>query len=83
MLGKITMILPDEEIEQLINANTFFKAALDGGFDPMSGILSFRWIATINKTIVARGQGPVQAHTLLAESFQSEGYGMASLGLFL
>jgi hypothetical protein len=53
MLGKITMILPDEEIEQLINANTIFEAASDGGFDPMSGISSFGWIATINKTIVA------------------------------
>jgi hypothetical protein len=37
MLGKITMILPDEEIEQLINANTIFEAASDGGFDRCPG----------------------------------------------
>jgi hypothetical protein len=83
MLGKITMLISDEEIEQLINKRTVFEAASDGGFDPTSGISSFGWVATINKIIVARGRGPVQAHPLLAESFRAEGYGAASLGLFL
>jgi hypothetical protein len=51
MLGKITMLLSDEEIEQLINTHTVFEAASDGSFDPTSGISSFGWVATINKII--------------------------------
>jgi hypothetical protein len=82
--GEITMIMPEEDIAGLIQpTGSTFEFASDGGHKPSSGKLTFGWVvASINKTIIAQGRGPVPCHPQLAESFRSEGFGLASVGLF-
>jgi hypothetical protein len=48
-----------------------------------SGISTFGWILSANKTLIAKGRGITQVHKLLAESFRSESYGLASAGVFI
>jgi hypothetical protein len=83
IVGNITMRHNDEAIEHMIKPKTKFELASDGGYDPTSGISTFGWVATLNRTIIATGHGPAQAHPNMAESFRSEGYGIASAGLFI
>jgi hypothetical protein len=83
LVGTITLRQSEETIAQLIDGKTKFELASDGGHDPASGISTFGWVATINRTIIANGRGPAQAHPTMAESFRSEGYGIASAGLFI
>jgi hypothetical protein len=82
IIGSITMIMDDGDIETLISRGSTFAFASDGGHDPISGVSTFGWVATINSTVIAQGRGPAQSHPLLAESFRSEGYGIASVGIF-
>jgi hypothetical protein len=63
----------------MIVSNSIFEAASDGGFNPNTGISSFGLTMVINKQIIARGRGAVQAHPKLAESFRAEGYGLTSV----
>jgi hypothetical protein len=37
----------------------------------------------MDRQIIAKGRGPVDAHPELAESFRAEGYGLASAGIFI
>jgi hypothetical protein len=82
MVGNITMILPDGDIDELIQGKSLFEFASDGGHDPSSGISTFGWVASINGNIIAQARGPAQCHPLLAESFRAEGYGIASAAQF-
>jgi hypothetical protein len=83
IVGNITLTQTDETIAQLIMPKAKFEFASDGGYDPSTGISTFGWVATINKVIIAKSHGPAQAHPRLAESFRAEGYGIASVGLFI
>jgi hypothetical protein len=40
-------------------------------------------VVAINRVLIAKGWGPVEAHPDLAESFRSEGYGLASVSAFI
>jgi hypothetical protein len=83
IVGNITLKQTDDTLEKMIMPKAKFEFASDGGYDPSSGISTFGWVATINKVIIATGHGPAQAHPRLAESFRAEGYGIASVGLFI
>jgi hypothetical protein len=82
LTGNITLIMQEDDINALIHRQSIFEFASDGGHDPSSGILTFGWVASINRTIIAQARGPAQCHKLLAESFRAEGYGIASAGQF-
>jgi hypothetical protein len=83
ILGEVTIQMTDTAAQDIINHNSNFEIASDGGHDPHSGISTFGWVVAANKTIIARGKGPAQAHPSMAESFRSEGYGLVSACLFL
>jgi hypothetical protein len=55
------MIMPDEDIRVLLQWCSLFEFALDGGYDPTSGISTFGWVASINSTVIAQGRGPPSA----------------------
>jgi hypothetical protein len=82
LIGNITLIIPAEDIKSLISRRSTFEFASDGGHDPSSGILTFGWVASIDRTIIAQARGPAQSHPLMAESFRAERYGIASAGQF-
>jgi hypothetical protein len=75
--------MTDMAVQHIINPNSKFEIASDGGHEPHSGISTFGWVVAVNKTIIATGKGPAQAHPSMAESFRSEGYGLVSACLFL
>jgi hypothetical protein len=81
--GDIDMARNETSIREMTADSSTFEAALDGGFDPNTGISSFGWIMAINKQIIARGRGAAQAHPTLAESFRVEGYSLTSVLLFI
>jgi hypothetical protein len=84
LTGKIELLFDENENQswQTTYGNTF-QIASDGGHDPKTGISTFGWIISANKTLIAKGRGITQVHKLLAESFRSESYGLASAGLFI
>jgi hypothetical protein len=49
----------------------------------MSGISSYGWVISVNRVLISKGRGPTAAHPDLAESFRSEGYGLAAAAAFL
>jgi hypothetical protein len=83
IIGAITIRMTETAVQHLINPNSHFEIASDGGHEPHSGISTFGWVVAVNKTIIATGKGPAQAHPSMAESFRSEGYGLVSACLFL
>jgi hypothetical protein len=83
IVGDVSMRMTDEEIPHIIISNSKFEIASDGGHDPSKGISTFGWAIAVNKTIIATGKGPAQAHPSMAESFRAEGYGLALACLFL
>jgi hypothetical protein len=82
-VDKITLLVEEHEISETLKNPTRFEIASDGGFDPSSGISSHGWAVALNRMLIAKGRGPVEAHPDLAESFRSEGYGLASVSAFL
>jgi hypothetical protein len=81
--GTTEIVFDDMEQATFQNTNMTFEIASDGGHDPKSGISTFGWVASMNKQLIAKGRGPVEAHPELAESFRAEGYGLVSAGLFI
>jgi hypothetical protein len=77
------MLLEEQDIKRLLENQSLFEIASDGGFNPATGISSYGWVVAINKVLVAQGRGPTEAHPDLAESFRSEGYGLASMAAFI
>jgi hypothetical protein len=57
------------EIKITLGIPTRIEVALDGGFDPASGISTFGWVIAMNRRLTVKGCGPVAAHPELAESF--------------
>jgi hypothetical protein len=80
---RIMLLIDENGIANRLSQPTHVKVASDGGFDPLTGISSYGWIVAFNRTLVAKGRGPAEAHPDLAESFRSEGYGLASVAAFL
>jgi hypothetical protein len=80
---RITMLLEEQDIKRILENPSSFEIASDGGFDPATGISSYGWVVALNKILVAQGRGPTEAHPDLAESFRSEGYGLASVAAFI
>jgi ribonuclease HI len=83
LLGTVSIHMTDDQIQQIITPNSKFETATDGGHDPTTGISTYGWVAAINKQIIAKGNGPAQAHPSMAESFRAEGYGLTSACLFI
>jgi hypothetical protein len=79
----ISLLLGDQDIDRLFGNHAKVEVATDGGFNPTSGISSYGWIMAVNKTLVAKGRGPVAAHPELAESFRAEGFGIDAALIFL
>jgi hypothetical protein len=77
------LLFDDTEDTIFKDSQLKFEIASDGGHDPISGISTFGWVMSVNNSLIAKGQGPVEAHPQLAESFRAEGYGLASAGLFI
>jgi hypothetical protein len=80
---KITLLLEEKAISQILKDPTRIEVASDGGFDPTTGISSYGWVIAFNRVLIAKGRGPAEAHPDLGESFRSEGYGLASVSAFL
>jgi hypothetical protein len=80
---RITLLLEEKEISQILKNPTRIEVASDGGFDPTSGISSYGWVIAFNRVLIAKGRGPAEAHPDLGESFRSEGYGLASVSAFI
>jgi hypothetical protein len=57
--------------------------AADGGYDPRSEISTYRWVVASADSVMVIGRGPAEAHPTLANSFRAEGYGAASVMLFI
>jgi hypothetical protein len=84
LVGFTEILFDDENQESTIpEENALFEIASDGGHDPQTGISTFGWVVTMDRQILAKGRGPVEAHPELAESFRAEGYGLASAGIFI
>jgi hypothetical protein len=82
-IDKVTLLVEEDDIVKILQEPTRIEVASDGGFDPKSGISSYGWVVAMNRMIIAKGRGPVAAHPDLAESFRSEGYGLASVAGFI
>jgi ribonuclease HI len=80
---KIMLLIDEPEIHDILRNPTRIEVASDGGFDPSTGISSYGWVIAFNRTLIAKGRGPAEAHPDLAESFRAEGYGLASVAAFL
>jgi enamine deaminase RidA (YjgF/YER057c/UK114 family) len=80
---RITLLVEESAIASLLRDPTRIEVASDGGFEPSSGISLYGWVKAFNRTLIAKGRGPAEAHPDLAESFRSEGYGLASVAAFL
>jgi hypothetical protein len=83
IIGDIDLTSNETSLWEMTADRSTFEAALDGGFNPNTGISSYGWIMAINKQIIAQGRGAAQAHPKLAESFRVEGYGLTSVLLFI
>jgi hypothetical protein len=83
IIGTVAIHSAEHEITNLFTNNPKIEIASDGGHEPSTGISTFGWVVAANSIIIAKGKGPTQVHPSLAESFRSEGYGLASACLFL
>jgi hypothetical protein len=80
---RISLLVDELEIKEILGNPTQIEVASDGGFDPSTGISSYGWVIAFNRILIAKGRGPAEAHPDLAESFRSEGYGLASVAAFI
>jgi hypothetical protein len=83
IVGTVSLLYDTDEIKELFHSKARMDIASDGGHDPETGISTFGWAVSVNKILIAKGRGPAQAHPQLAESFQSEGYRLASALIFI
>jgi hypothetical protein len=83
IVGTVSLLYDTAEIKELFHSKARMDIASDGGHDPETGISTFGWVVSVNKILIARGRGPALAHPQLAESFRSEGYGLASALIFI
>jgi hypothetical protein len=83
LLKSIRLLMDHEEITDKLQQPACIEIASDGGFNPTTGISTYGWAIAIDKILLAMGRGPAASHPALAESFRSEGYGLASVALFL
>jgi hypothetical protein len=79
----VSLLMEENDIDQQLSSQTTFEIASDGGYDPLSGISSFGWVISMNRSLLAKGRGPAESHPDLAESFRSEGYGLESVSRFI
>jgi hypothetical protein len=80
---RITILAEESTIASVLRDPTRIEVASDGDLEPSSGISSYGWVIAFNRILIAKGRGPAEAHPDLAESFRSEGYGLASVAAFL
>jgi hypothetical protein len=83
ILGTVSLLYDTDDIKALFYAKARVDIASDGGHDPETGISTYGWVVAVNKLLIAKGRGPAQVHPQLAESFRSEGYGLASALIFI
>lgn len=83
LLKHIQLLMDQEEIMDRLQQPVCIEIASDGGFNPTTGRSTYGWAIAIDKINLAMGRGPAAAHPALAESFRSEGYGLASAVLFM
>jgi hypothetical protein len=83
MTGNISLLVDDNDLTSLFQDKAHIEIPSDGGHDPQSGISTFGWAVAVDNLLIAKGRGPAQAHSRLAESFRAEGYGLSSALLFI
>jgi hypothetical protein len=83
IVGTVQLLQDTDDIRTIFSERARVDIASDGGHDPETGISTFGWVAAVNKLLIAKGRGPAQVHPQLAESFRSEGYGLASALIFI
>jgi hypothetical protein len=83
LLHWVKLLAEENDIAQILSEPTRIELASDGGREPKSGISTYGWVFSINRTLIAMGRGPAAAHPDLAESFRAEGYGLASVTRFI
>jgi hypothetical protein len=84
IVGTVSLLYDNDDIlKALFYAKVRVDIASDGGHNPETGISTFGWVVSVNKLHIAKGRGPAQVHPQLAESFRSEGYGLASALIFI
>jgi hypothetical protein len=83
LLHLVQLLAEEYDIAQIFSEPTRIELASDGGHEPKSGISTYGWVLSLNRTLIAMGRGPAAAHPDLAESFRAEGYGLASVTRFI
>jgi hypothetical protein len=83
LFDNIQFTVDESDIQKQLQQPVTFDVATDGSYNRSSGITSYGWVITLNKTIIAKAQGPVPAHKLMSEPFRAEVYGVASASSFL
>jgi hypothetical protein len=83
LTGQISLLIDPDDIPSIFQNKAHIEMASDGGHEPNTGISTFGWTVAVNKVLIAKGRGPAQAHPSMAESFRSEGYGLASVLVFI
>lgn len=66
LFHNIQLTVDETDIHQQLRNSATFDVVTDGSYNRTSGISSYGWVITLNKTIIAKGQGPVPAHGLMA-----------------
>jgi hypothetical protein len=79
----VKLKLEESDIAQLFQRQAFIDLATDGSYDQASGISSYGWVLAIVHTIIATGNGPTEAHPMMAEPFRAEIYALAAAAAFL
>lgn len=76
--SNVKLTMDDEYIRGQLQRTALIDTATDGGYEPTSGITSYGWVMSINETVVAKGQGPAEAHPIMADAYRGEAYGLAA-----
>jgi hypothetical protein len=83
LLNNVQLLREESDLAEILSQATNVVTATDGGFNPDTGISTFGWVIAMRGTLIAKNRGPVAAHPSMAESFRAEGYGIASVAIFL
>jgi hypothetical protein len=76
LLDQVEITMDEQQIGELLKKRVQFDIASDGGHDQNTGILTYGWVLSMNKIIIAKSRGPAEVHPRLAESFRAEAYGL-------
>jgi hypothetical protein len=79
----IQLTVDELDIQQQLRNTATFDVATDGSFNNATGISSYGWVITLNRTVIAKAQGPVPAYKIMAEPFRAEIHGVASASSFI